>query len=380
MFDFKKIDSWIENNQNVLFVGKHGVGKTAIIKESFERNKLNYQYFSASTMDPWVDFIGVPKVMNSIESEDLKLIKDLAKIDQSIAIKWIQNNWLLDLEDSNKILNKLLIRNTIHLDLIRPKQFANGNIEALFFDEFNRAPKKVRNAVMELIQFKSINGLKFPKLKIVWAAINPEDQEYDTEALDPAQKDRFHIFFDVPYLPNVDWFRERYGEKIANSAIQWWNELNDKNEVSPRRLQYALDSYLRGDNLRDILPKSSNVSKLLSSLKNSPIIERLQEFLKRKDHDAAKCFLENENNFFSSINYIKKSKDFREFFLHLVSKEKLSSLISSDNMVFNHIIKNLNKHKVFKELCEEIIEANTNKTLAKKIRRSYTEFLAKNYS
>ena len=42
-------------------------------------------------------------------------------------------------------------------------------------DEFSRAHKKVRNAVMELIQFKSINGRKFKNLKIVWAAINPDD-------------------------------------------------------------------------------------------------------------------------------------------------------------------------------------------------------------
>ena len=57
----KKIDFWIKNNQNVLFLGKHGVGKTAIVKEAFERHNLKYRYFSASTMDPWVDFIGVPK-------------------------------------------------------------------------------------------------------------------------------------------------------------------------------------------------------------------------------------------------------------------------------------------------------------------------------
>ena len=41
------------------------------------------------------------------------------------------------------------------------------------FDELNRAKPKVRNAVMELIQFRSINGIKFNNLRMIWAAINP---------------------------------------------------------------------------------------------------------------------------------------------------------------------------------------------------------------
>jgi septin family protein len=56
-----KMEFWIRNNYNVLFIGKHGVGKTAMITQSFDNAKLRWRYFSASTMDPWVDFIGVPK-------------------------------------------------------------------------------------------------------------------------------------------------------------------------------------------------------------------------------------------------------------------------------------------------------------------------------
>ena len=44
-------DFWIENNLNVLLRGKHGVGKTAMVVDAFERNNLKYKYFSASTMD-----------------------------------------------------------------------------------------------------------------------------------------------------------------------------------------------------------------------------------------------------------------------------------------------------------------------------------------
>ena len=50
---------------NVLITGAHGVGKTSIIKQVFEENGLvlneSWLYFSGSTLDPWVDFIGIPK-------------------------------------------------------------------------------------------------------------------------------------------------------------------------------------------------------------------------------------------------------------------------------------------------------------------------------
>ena len=60
-----RLDHWFTTNQNVLLSGKHGVGKTARIQSCFERHGLvqndTYLYFSASTLDPWVDLIGVPK-------------------------------------------------------------------------------------------------------------------------------------------------------------------------------------------------------------------------------------------------------------------------------------------------------------------------------
>ncbi len=143
----ENLDFWIKNHYNVLFVGEAGVGKTSIVKSCFEKHNLRWLYYSASTMDPWVDLVGIPKEVK-------------------------------------------LPDGTSYLDLIRPKEFQSDEVEALFFDEFNRSHKKVRNAVMELIQFKSINGKKFNNLKIVWAAINPDDGNYDVEKLDPAQEYR----------------------------------------------------------------------------------------------------------------------------------------------------------------------------------------------
>jgi hypothetical protein len=61
----KDLIKYANSGLNVLLSGPHGIGKTAIIKEvfnnAFGEYYKNWRYFSASTLDPWVDFIGIPK-------------------------------------------------------------------------------------------------------------------------------------------------------------------------------------------------------------------------------------------------------------------------------------------------------------------------------
>ena len=75
----------------------------------------------------------------------------------------------------------------------------------------------------------------------------------------------------------------------------------EKDKVSPRRLQYALDTYKNKGDIRDVLPSSSNVSKLNSVLNSGPTLEKLEELIKSKDVEEAKNFLSNENNYSSAI-------------------------------------------------------------------------------
>jgi hypothetical protein len=327
-----KLDFWFNNRRNVLFVGRHGCGKTAKIQSCFEKNGLilgeTFLYFSASTLDPWVDLIGVPK----------------EKTEDGIT----------------------------YLELIRPKALAAGKVEAIFFDEFNRSPKKVRNAVMELVQFRSINGLKFPNLKCIWAAINPEEDDvYDVEKIDPAQKDRFHIIKEIEYAPNRNWFIETYGHDTATAAIEWWNDLPDeeKDKISPRRLAYALDEFNIGGSLQDILPPTANVNKLMQTLRNGPIEFKLQTLYKEQNLVASKTFLANDNNYFSAVKYITASQEYTEFFVPLFPKEKLVALMSDNDSICRFVANKSSGNKFFWELLREIVMANADEKLVKKFRR-----------
>lgn len=371
-----KLGFWIKNNLNVLFIGKHGVGKTAMVKQAFEEAKLNWRYFSASTMDPWVDFVGVPKEKSEgkFGSDQFEVIRDLLNIDSELALKWIENNWHMDSDAAQKIVQHIQNRRHFnYLELVRPRTFASGEVEALFFDEFNRSPKKVRNAVMELLQFQSINGEKFPNLKIIWAAVNPDDEEetYDVEKLDPAQQDRYHIITTIPYMPNTEWFREKFGRRLADSAISWWKELTPElqNVVSPRRLEYALNVYQMHGDIRDVIPHETGPSKLANALNTGPISERLSELMENNDVAGARVFLSNENNFAAAMKFIPESETLMNFFMPLIPKEKIASSMADNGKIRKHIIVNSDKIPTFMSVCDEILKANTDQKTAREIRK-----------
>jgi hypothetical protein len=286
---------WIKHKLNVLFIGGHGIGKTTLITQAFKKYELRHRYFSASTMDPWVDFIGVPKEVSDETGE--------------------------------------------YLDLVKPKDFRDDNIQALFFDEYNRAPKKVQNAVMELIQFKSINGRRFNNLDMVWAAINDNTEkgnEYNVDKLDPAQLDRFHVIVQLPNKPQISYFRKNHGE-LGEVACKWWDDLSPelKAFISPRRLDYVLDIYSKGGNISYCLPANANVNTLLTNLKQGLPYNALLSLIAEGEKNKLKNWLNKAINF----DQVEKEiiKDHLGDCLPLLNQEKQTELLSKYDSIKKHI-------------------------------------------
>jgi ATPase family associated with various cellular activities (AAA) len=308
----KKLNQYFKSGKNVLLEGKHGTGKTSLIQKVFGENCKNWLYFSGATLDPWVDFIGVPKEVE---------------------------------------------KNGEHvLSFVLPEKMSDPNVEAIFIDEYNRSHKKVRNGAMELIQFKSINGRKFPNLKVVWAAVNPsddEDESYDVETLDPAQLDRFQVKIQVPYVPDFEYFKNKFGVKIAQSAIEWWDGLPKDGQklVSPRRLDYALEVFQEGGDIYDVLDEKSNPTKLLVTLQVGSLLLKVKEFYETKNGREAKKFFLSENNYQGALPIIKKNKEYLQFFLPLLNNERLAAIFFSDTKVQKFVLEN---SQLFKDPLEEI--------------------------
>lgn len=348
-----KLNFYFNINKNVLLIGPHGVGKTSLVKNIFEANGLKVGddalIFSASTMDPWTDLIGIPYPTKSAKEES-------------------------------------------EVKYLKPSHINEEKIQAIFFDEFNRSHKKIRNAVMELIQFKSINGRPFPNLKVIWAAINPDDDEnntYDVEPLDPAQKDRFHIHITLDNSLNREFFVNKFGVIWTESAFDWWNALPDKIKqfISPRRLEYALEIYSQDGDLSDVLPESCLPKKLAQALSQGSPKQKFIKIIESNNEKQLKDFLKDFSNISSVSSLIETDEKIAKACLPNMPKEALVGMISKSykfrKMIELQIADLFNKDSDDKELTLEqktairvisdMAKVDSDKSLsawAKKIRES----------
>lgn len=233
-----KLLQYAQNNLNVLIMGGHGIGKTTISKKIAEQLSLKFKYYSASTLDPFADIVGVPVPDKEKKTCDFYRSRDL--------------------EDAEFIL----------------------------FDELNRAHPRVLNAVLEIIQFKSVNGVKLPNLKMVWAAINPPGENYQVEELDPALVDRFHCYVKMMPEVNLAYLATVVDPEIAGALKVWWDSNLDDNQkkiFTPRRVEYVGTMISKDLPWRDAIPQGhpfplDQLSAKLKKLKNKDgnIVEDLE--------------------------------------------------------------------------------------------------------
>lgn len=314
LVNMEDLGKYLDNGINVMFSGRHGVGKTEIIKTLFNERNLKWKYFSAATMDPWVDFIGIPKPVKR--------------------------------EDGSEILK-----------LIKPEEFEDDAVEAIFLDEFNRAEDKVLNAVMELLQFKSINGRKFNNLKVIWTAVNPaDDSDYKVNSIDAAIEDRFLIKIKIPYKLDEKYLKNTHGN-FATPFIKWWNDLPEEHKysVSPRRLDGAIKIYNITKKLEDCLPNNLNILDLKKEIDNYNVKFNLENMFNSDDNTIADFFnLENSNKYF---NQISNNKRYFKKFAPFIHEEILKKELLKTN---NPLIKNILEEKNT-ELSNEIISEYNNK-------------------
>lgn len=223
---------------NIIISGPAGTGKTSILKMAADQLKWNMQYYSAATLDPYTDLVGLP-----IPNHETKSV-----------------------------------------EYFRPKSIDEADV--VFFDEANRADPKTLNTLFELIQFGSINGEKLPKLKCVVAAINPNDGTYNVEDMDPALLDRFDVYLSSEPEIDYGYFSQKFGDKMAREVTSFWNEYhrsytsnarNSKNTMaylSPRRMEKIVSAYLKIPNrstIIDTLPIGATVGvdNLLNRLRSA---------------------------------------------------------------------------------------------------------------
>lgn len=339
------LQNFIRRNRNVLFIGKHGVGKTTLIMEAFKAENLTYKIFNAATMDPFTDFIGIPREQTDSSGS--------------------------------------------YLEYVKPKDFRDGNVQAIFFDEVNRGHKAVTNQILELVQFRTLNGVPMPNLRFVWAAMNPgedslSDVTYDVEPFDQAKMDRFHYIINLPYEPNKDYLVEKYGTHNAKVAIEWWSKLSPdlKNLVSPRRLSYVLDEFAAGGDVTCMLPMSANPKQLLTLLESGSVDDKFKKLVKGLTINSTKEERKELTKFLSDpalFDQVKKDliPKYIEGSAKCMSEERLFELISSSTKVKNFVVSN---PKEFKKELQTLRQVTNDAKLKEECKKALLTLSSYKYS
>lgn len=179
-----------------LVSGKHGIGKSAMIKsiaddlggacitveggtlKEGEITGLPYQY---KDEDGKIKFRFLPYyAVERIQNEEMRLFEAAGCVpDESTALTGDENRYAMnDLTPAERV--EAIRSGKVHPVII-------------FIDEINRTENTVYKELMNILLTRSVNGYQFPWWVLFVGAMNPSTQNsvYATNEMDPAQLDRF---------------------------------------------------------------------------------------------------------------------------------------------------------------------------------------------
>ena len=144
--ELKEILDFTPSEQNIMLVGRHGIGKSEILTKYFESKGMRVVTMFLGQMSDPGDLIGLPSKENG------------------------------------------------KTDFIPPYWFpTDGNPVVLFLDELNRARPEVLQTIMDLALNRKLAGKSLPQGSRIISAIN-SGEEYQLTDLDPALVSRFNVY------------------------------------------------------------------------------------------------------------------------------------------------------------------------------------------
>ncbi|MBQ2480753.1 MAG: AAA family ATPase, partial [Treponema sp.] len=175
----KRVLEITPESQNIMLTGKHGIGKSQILKQFFEeRGQKVVILFLGQMSDPG-DLIGLPH----------------------------------------------LNEKTGRTDFMLPYWFpTDGKPIVLFLDELNRARPEVLQTIMDLTLNRTLAGKSLPEGSRIISAVN-DGEEYQLTDLDPALVSRFNIY---EFKPSVqEWLLWAEKEGFDSRVIDFIAENPD---------------------------------------------------------------------------------------------------------------------------------------------------------
>jgi len=200
--------------QNIMIAGKHGIGKSVIIKRYFESlGKKVVVMFCSQAADPG-DIIGLPRFNEETGKTEFAL------------------PWWFPTDDTPIVL---------------------------FLDELNRARPEILQVVMDLTLNRRLAGKDLPKGSQIISAIN-EGDEYQLTDLDPALVSRFNVYKFAPTTKDwINWATKAGLDQRVISFISTNNKYLDSNFEEDQTTLDKTPDRRAWERVSDIMKKTPTV-------------------------------------------------------------------------------------------------------------------------
>jgi len=129
----KLYDFTIQNDNNIIIFGGPGIGKSQMAQQAIKRTDYKYIYINLSVLEA-PDFIGIPSIVDGFST-------------------WAPPEFL-------------------------PLYETNSEPAILLVDEIDKAKQELQNPLLELLQFRSINGRKVNVKAVIATGNRPEDLSF----------------------------------------------------------------------------------------------------------------------------------------------------------------------------------------------------------
>ena len=167
-------------SQNIMLIGKHGIGKSEILTAYFQKQGMKVVTLFLGQMSDPGDIIGLP---SKVEKKDA----------------------------TGNVITQT--------DFMPPYWFpVDGCPIVLFLDELNRARPEILQTVMDLTLNRKLAGKALPEGSRVIAAVN-DGEEYQLTDLDPALVSRFNIY---EFKPTAEeWLNWAVANKLDGRVVNF---------------------------------------------------------------------------------------------------------------------------------------------------------------
>lgn len=242
--------------QNIMLVGKHGIGKSQILENFYKKKNCKVVTLFLGQMSDPGDLIGLPE-----------------KNEKTHKTEFLLPYWF-PLDDEPIVL---------------------------FLDELNRARPEVLQTIMDLTLNRKLAGKSLPKGSRIISAVN-DGSEYQLTDLDPALVSRFNIY---TFSPSVeDWLFWAKNNGIDGRIIDFISENpecldSNANEIQTSNLERTVDrrSWHRTSEIIKKFETLNDFCKILiSGILGNSITAEFFKFVQQKRVPSAKRILSDFEN------------------------------------------------------------------------------------